>query len=84
MAGVVGRAMGRPARLLAAVLSIEPTNRRTEDTLPQRTIVEQLNARLKDEFGGRTIYYKGATEIMTHLMFGVAALTVDQLLRLVT
>jgi hypothetical protein len=48
----------------------------------KRTIVEQLNARLKDEFGGRFIYLRGATKIMTHLMFGVVALTVDQLLRL--
>src|SRR5262249_1944670 len=47
----------------------------------KRTIVEQLNARLKDEFGGRLIYYRGATKIMTHLMFGIVALTVDQLLR---
>ena len=47
----------------------------------KRTIVEQLNARLKDEFGGRLIYFRGASKIMTHLMFGVVALTVDQLLR---
>jgi transposase len=50
----------------------------------KRTIVEQLNGRLKDEFGGRTIYVKGASKIMAHLMFGVIALTVDQLLRLAT
>lgn len=50
----------------------------------KRTIVEQLNGRLKDEFGGRTIYVKGASKIMAHLMFGVVALTVDQLLRLAT
>lgn len=50
----------------------------------KRTIVEQLNGRLKDEFGGRLIYFRGASKIMAHLMFGVVALTVDQLLRLVT
>ena len=43
--------------------------------------MEQLNGRLKDEFGGRLIYYRGARKIMTHLMFGIVALTVDQLLR---
>jgi hypothetical protein len=37
---------------------------------------------LKDEFGGRLIYVRGAAKIMAHLMFGVVALTVDQLLRL--
>jgi hypothetical protein len=47
----------------------------------KRTIVEQLNARLKDEFGGRLIYVRGAVKIMAHLMFGIVALTVDQLLR---
>ncbi len=47
----------------------------------KRTIVEQLNARLKDEFGGRLIYVRGAVKIMAHLMFGVVAITVDQLLR---
>jgi hypothetical protein len=47
----------------------------------KRTIIEQLNGRLKDEFGGRIIYFRGASKIMTHLMFGVVALTVDQLLR---
>jgi Transposase DDE domain/Transposase domain (DUF772) len=48
----------------------------------KRTIVEQLNGRLKDEFGGRLIYFRGASKIMTHLMFGIVALTVDELLRL--
>jgi hypothetical protein len=47
----------------------------------KRTIVEQLNGRLKDEFGGRLIYLRGASKISAHLMFGVVALTVDQLLR---
>ena len=47
----------------------------------KRTIVEQLNARLKDEFGGRLIYVRGAVKLMAHLMFGVVAITVDQLLR---
>ncbi|HWF03261.1 MAG TPA: hypothetical protein VHA06_06210 [Candidatus Angelobacter sp.] len=48
----------------------------------KRTIVEQLNGRLKDEFGGRFIYFRGAAKIMAHLMFGIVALTVDQWLRL--
>jgi hypothetical protein len=48
-----------------------------------RTIVEQQNARLKDEFGGRHIYVRSAPKVMAHLMFGVIALTVDQVLRTV-
>jgi hypothetical protein len=46
-----------------------------------RTIVEQQNGRLKDEFGGRIIYVRGATKVMAHLMFGIVALTVDQIMR---
>ena len=49
-----------------------------------RTIVEQQNARLKDEFGGRIIYVRGAAKVMAHLMFGVIALTVDQIVRTAT
>jgi Transposase DDE domain/Transposase domain (DUF772) len=46
-----------------------------------RTMSERVNARLKDEFGGRTIRVRGASKVMAHLMFGILALTVDQLLR---
>ena len=47
-----------------------------------RTMVERVNSRLKDEFGARFIRVRGASKIMAHLMFGVLALTVDQLLKL--
>lgn len=49
----------------------------------ERSVAERMNARLKDEFGGRMIYVRGALKIKAHLMFGLIALTVDQLLRLV-
>lgn len=49
----------------------------------QRSVAERMNARLKDEFGGRMIYVRGAQKIMAHLMFGIIALTVDQLIRLI-
>jgi transposase len=48
----------------------------------ERTMVERVFARLKDEFGARSIRVRGAQKIMAHLMFGVLALTVDQLLKL--
>ena len=48
----------------------------------ERTMVERVNARLKDEFGGRQIRVRGAAKVMAHLMFGVLALTIDQWLRL--
>ena len=49
----------------------------------ERTMVERVNARIKDEFGGRTIRVRGNAKVMTHLMFGILALTVDELLRMV-
>jgi Transposase DDE domain/Transposase domain (DUF772) len=48
----------------------------------ERTMVERVYARLKDEFGGRQMRVRGASKIMAHLMFGVLVLTVDQCLRL--
>jgi hypothetical protein len=49
----------------------------------ERTMVERANGRLKDEFGGRNVRVRGAAKVMAHLMFGVVALTADQLLKLV-
>jgi hypothetical protein len=49
----------------------------------ERSVAERMNARLKDEFGGRTIYVRGALKIKAHLMFGIISLTVDQLIRLI-
>lgn len=55
-----------------------------EERYKERTMVERVNARLKDEFGGRNIRVRGAAKVMTHLMFGVLALTVDQIMKLVS
>jgi len=48
----------------------------------ERTVAERMNARLKDEFGGNHIWVKGNAKVMSHLMFGLLVLTVDQLMRL--
>jgi hypothetical protein len=48
----------------------------------ERTAAERTNARLKDEFGARHVQVRGHTKIMGHLMFGVLALSADQLMRL--
>ena len=50
----------------------------------ERTNAERVNARLKDEFGGRMVRVRGAAKVMCHLMFGVLALAADQLIGLVT
>lgn len=48
----------------------------------QRSVVERTNGRLKDEFGGRHLRVRGHAKAFCHLMFGILALTVDQLMRL--
>jgi Transposase DDE domain/Transposase domain (DUF772) len=50
----------------------------------ERTTVERVNARLKDEFGGRMVRVRGNAKVMCHLMFGIIALAGDQILRLIT
>lgn len=50
----------------------------------ERTTIERVNARLKDEFGGRSVRVKGFKKVICHLMFGILALTVDQMLSLIT
>lgn len=50
----------------------------------ERTQAERTNGRLKDDFGGRHIRVRGNAKVMSHLMFGILALTADQLLRLLT
>ena len=46
-----------------------------------RTMVERVNARLKDEFGARVLRVRGAIKVKCHLMFGILALAADQILR---
>lgn len=50
----------------------------------ERSNVERVNGRLKDEFGGKMLRVRGHAKVMTHLMFGIIALTADQLMRFVT
>jgi hypothetical protein len=50
----------------------------------ERSNVERVNGRLKDEFGGKTVRVRGYAKVMTHLMFGIIVLTADQLIRFVT
>ena len=47
----------------------------------ERTTAERVYSRLKDEFGGRCVRVRGWAKVMTHLMFGILALTADQIQR---
>lgn len=49
----------------------------------ERSTVERVNGRLKDEFGGRYVRVRGHAKVMCHLMFGILALTADQLMRMI-
>jgi hypothetical protein len=72
--------------LLTKVFPAQPTPELTwaqSDRFQERTMSERVNARLKDEFGASHLRVRGAAKVMTHLMFGVLALTVDQWLRMV-
>jgi hypothetical protein len=42
---------------------------------------ERINARSRDEGGGRFVRVRGAMTAKCHLLFGVLALTVDPILR---
>ena len=57
---------------------IHPTDQRYEE----RTVVERVNGRLKDDFGARHLRVRGHKKVYAHLMFGVIALCVDQIVRL--
>ncbi|HEY1212979.1 MAG TPA: transposase [Bryobacteraceae bacterium] len=76
----------KDSRAMKTVFTFEPIYKELSPAeavrFRQRTSVERVNARLKDHFGGRHIRYRGASKIMAHLMFGLLALTVDQLLKL--
>jgi hypothetical protein len=47
----------------------------------ERTSIERVFSRLKEEYGFVTVRVRGACKVMAHLMFGVLALSADQILR---
>ena len=49
----------------------------------ERSAAERFNSNLKDNYGGRFVRVRGPEKVMCHLMFGVLALTIEQLMRLV-
>ena len=48
----------------------------------ERSTVERINGRLKNEFGGHHVRVRAHAKVLCHLMFGIVALTVDRLLRM--
>ena len=50
----------------------------------ERSAAERVNGSLKDDFGGRYVRVRGHAKVFCHLMFGVLALAINQLMRLIT
>ena len=50
----------------------------------ERSAAERVNSSLKDSYGGRSVRVRGHDKVFCHLMFGILALTVEQLMRLLT
>jgi transposase len=50
----------------------------------QRSMVERVNAYLKDNFGCNEIYYQGATKVASVLQFAILSVCIHQSLKLVT
>lgn len=48
----------------------------------ERSSAERVNSNLKDNYGGQFVRVRGPAKVMTHLMFGLIALTATQLFRL--
>lgn len=49
----------------------------------ERSAAERVNSQLQDNYGGRFVRVRGAAKVMTHLMFGIIALTATQLYQLI-
>ena len=56
----------------------------TDQRYGERTVVERVNGRLKDDFGARHLRVRGHKKVQAHLMFGIVALCADQIIRLLT
>ena len=50
----------------------------------ERSAAERVNSALKDSYGGRFVRVRGHAKVFCHLMFGILALSVGQLMRLLT
>ena len=68
----------REALAQRSIGQVSPEARRYRE----RTTVERVNGRLKEEFDGRHVRVRSPGKVMCHLMFGILALTVEQLMRL--
>ncbi len=76
---------GGKAEAAAEALARRKTGYETAEEIRynERSSAERVNSSVKDNYGGRTIRVRGHAKVFCHLMFGILALTAEQLLRLV-
>ena len=55
----------------------------TKARFAERGADERVNSDLKDNYGGSHVRVKGASKVMTHLMFGLVAIAAKQIIRLI-
>ena len=67
-----------PLKTQGQVEWLDPAQKRR---LQERSTVERVFSRLKDDFGTRHLRVRGHAKVTAHLMFGVLALTAEQLIR---
>jgi hypothetical protein len=60
-------------------LSMAPATKRRYD---ERSTAERGYSLFKEDFGGRNVRVRGHAKVMTHVMFGILALTAERLLNL--
>ena len=72
--------LAREAGAQSRIGYVHPADERYDE----RSNVERVNAGLKDNCGGRHVRVRGHAKVHCHLMFAILALTVDQLMRLLT
>ena len=48
----------------------------------ERSTAERVNSNLKDNYGGNNLRVRGHAKVLAHLMFGIIALTANQLFNL--
>lgn len=75
---------GKAAAEQEALARLHANFRSAEDRrFGERTAAERVNASLKDNYGARFVRVRGHAKVFCHLMFGVLALSAEQIMRLI-
>jgi hypothetical protein len=75
---VLGVALISPQKRQGDVALFDPAQ---HIRMRERTTIERVFSRLKDHFGASQVRVRGHAKVSAHLMFGILALTVEQIVR---